>query len=355
MRPLTKRTSFAILCLLLLVSCICGCGSKATVKDPLVVLNYGKYIDPELLKEFEKETGITVAYEEYENPEEMYTKYKAGSISYDLLCSSEYMIQRLIESKETLPIDWDKIPNVKNMDPLYFNYAKAYDPKNAYSLPYFYGTVGILYDPDKVDPKDMTSWDVLWNPKYANSIIMANSVRDTFIPALIRNGYSINSTSELELRKSLALLKDQKEIVYAYLVDEVANEMAAGNATMALCYSGEAAFAQDMNDQLEFFVPPEGSCLWIDSWVIPKTCTQKDDAQRFLDFLCEKEIAMRNFDYVYYATPNKAAYEALDPEVQEDEVIFPPKETMDHCEIFTYLDPEITRLYSDMWKELKSY
>lgn len=349
-----KRLVAAGMTAVLLTLLISGCGSSST-KDKLIVLNYGKYIDPEVISMFEEETGISVAYEEYENPEEMYTKYKAGSIDYDLLCTSDYMVERLIEEGDALPLDFSNIPELSNIDETYLDYSTSFDPDNRYSIPYFYGTVGILYNVNMVDEADLHSWDVLWNDKYANSIIMANSVRDSFVPALKKQGFSINSTDEAELSSSLELLKDQKEIVYAYLVDETANEMAAGNAAMALCYSGEAAYAQDMSDDLGFAVPKEGSCLWIDSWIMPKSCTNSADAEAFLNFLCREDIAALNFDYVYYATPNKAVYASLDEEVKEDTTIFPEKAVMDNCEIFTYLQPETTRLYANMWKELKSY
>lgn len=330
-----------------------SCGSSSS-EDSLVVLNYGKYIDPDVITMFEDETGISVEYEEYENPEEMYTKYKAESIDYDLICSSDYMVQKLIEEGEVLEMDFDAIPNSSNLDKTYFEFSKSFDPENKYSMPYFFGTVGILYDSTVVDSSEVSSWSVLWNKKYYGQIIMENSVRDTFMVALKSLGYSLNTTKENALNEALNMLVEQKPLVYAYLVDESADEMIAGNASIALVYSGEAAYAQSYNENLEFSVPDEGSNMWIDSWFIPKTCQHTENANKFLDFLCREDIAMKNFEYVYYATPNTAVYDALDSDVQNDTTIFPSKETLDNCELYTSLDSDGISLYSSLWKQLKS-
>lgn len=252
----------------------------------------------------------------------MYTKYKAGSIKYDLICTSDYMIQKLINEGEVLEMDYDNIPLYKNIDPTYVEFSKAFDPETKYTLPYFFGTLGILYNKTMVDEADMDSWNVLWNPKYKGQIIMENSVRDTFVPALRLLDYSINTTDEDELNEALSMLCDQKDLVYSYLVDSSADEMIAGNAAMALIYSGEAAYAQDYNDDLDYVVPKEGSNMWMDSWFIPKTCQHKDAAEQFLNYLCREDIGMENFDYVWYATPNTAVYDELDEEVQESTTIF---------------------------------
>ena len=168
--------SFMLIAGLLTLS---GCGQKED-ENALVILNYGKYIEPDVIQQFEKETGITIKYEEYESPEEMYTKYKAGSIKYDLICTSDYMIQKLINEGEVLEMDYDNIPLYENIDPTYVEFSKAFDPETKYTLPYFFGTLGILYNKTMVDEADMDSWNVLWNPKYKGQIIMENSVRDTY-------------------------------------------------------------------------------------------------------------------------------------------------------------------------------
>ena len=299
--------------LLLMAACLgamfafTACGSKDD-GNTLTVLNYGKYIESSVLDAFEEETGIHVNYEEYVNPEEMYTKYKSGAIDYDVICTSDYMVERLINEGEAKEINFDKIPLSKNLDDSYFEFSKAFDPENKYSMPYFFGTVGILYNKNKVDANDVKSWDILWNKKYKDQIIMEDSVRDTFVPALKRLGFSSNSTDKKELESALDQLIEQKPLVYSYLVDESADEVVAGNASMALVYSGEAAYAESLSKDLDYSVPTEGSNMWIDSWMIAKTCKNQENAEKFLDFLCREDIAMKNFEYVYYATPNKAVY-----------------------------------------------
>ena len=261
--------------LLLMAACLgamfafTACGSKDD-GNTLTVLNYGKYIESSVLDAFEEETGIHVNYEEYVNPEEMYTKYKSGAIDYDVICTSDYMVERLINEGEAKEINFDKIPLSKNLDDSYFEFSKAFDPENKYSMPYFFGTVGILYNKNKVDANDVKSWDILWNKKYKDQIIMEDSVRDTFVPALKRLGFSSNSTDKKELETALDQLIEQKPLVYSYLVDESADEVVAGNASMALVYSGEAAYAESLSKDLDYSVPTEGSNMWIDSWMKSK-------------------------------------------------------------------------------------
>ncbi|MBO5373458.1 MAG: ABC transporter substrate-binding protein [Lachnospiraceae bacterium] len=348
-----------ILCIAaLLLGCLTftGCSdSSVEEENTLTILNYGKYFDPDALQIFEEETGITIKYEEYESPEEMYTKYKAGSIDYDLLCTSDYMIHKLIEEGEVLEMNYDNIPEYKNIDPDIIDSSASFDAEHKYTLPYFYGTVGILYDTNVVPESEVQTWDVLWDEKYTGNIVMPNSVRDCLLVPLKRLNYSINETNEKHLRKALDLLFEQKPLVYAYFVDETADEMIAGNAALAVVYSGEAAYAQDEGENLGYTVPEEGSNLWIDSWFIPKTCKNQEKAELFLNFLCREDIAAMNFDYVYYATPHTAVYNSLDEESKNNTTIFPTQETIDNCEVYVSLDREETALYNKLWKELKSY
>lgn len=348
-----KRLAFVIL--LFSAVFLMGCGKSKEEGEVLTILNYGKYFDPDALKQFEKETGIKIKYEEYESPEEMYTKYKAGSIDYDLLCTSDYMVQKLIEENEALPINYENTPEYKNIDKKIIEASASFDPKHIYTIPYFYGTVGILYNTKEVTASETDSWNILWDKKYNGKIIMENSVRDCFLVPLKQMGYSLNTTDPKELDEALTMLKEQKPLVYAYFVDETGDEMAAGNASLAVVYSGEAAYAQSLSDELAYNVPKEGSNLWIDSWFIPKTCKNKQNAEKFLDFLCRKDIAAINFDYVYYATPNTAVYDSLDEEIKQDKTIFPDSSVIENCETYTNLDTEATNLYNQLWKELKSY
>lgn len=353
-----KLLAFSLITAFLLSS-LTACGNtsasdEASGNNTLTVLNYGKYIDEGVLKQFEAETGIDVKYEEYESPEEMYTKYKAGAIDYDVICTSEYIIQKLINEGEVLEQDYSSLSNYENLDKDILKLSQSYDSKNTYTVPYFYGTVGIVYDTTKVAEEEVSTWNVLWDEKYKNEIIIMNSVRDAFIPALKLCGYGINEGSEEKLREALQLLDKQFPIVYAYFVDEIGDEMISGNAQMALIYSGEGAYAMDYNENLAYTIPKEGSNIWIDSWFIPKTCQNEEAAMQFIDYLCGYEAGMANFEYVYYASPLTPVVEALDEEVRNNEAVIPSKESLMKCEIFTSLDDEKTALLNHLWQELKS-
>lgn len=349
-----KHLAFVLSGIILITGLFTGCAGKKP-ENSLTILNYGKYLDPEVLEQFEEETGIHVDYEEYITPENMYTKYKAGAIDYDLICTSDYMVEKLIKEGQVLEMDFDNIPLSENLDPAYFTFSKSFDPENKYSMPYFFGTVGILYNKKMVDASRVDSWDILWDKEYDGKIIMPDSVRDAFMVALKRLGYSLNTTDETKLREAQRLLLDQKSMIYSYLVDEAQDEMIAENAAMAVVYSGEAGFSLDFNENLAFSVPKEGSNMWIDSWFMPKTCTRKENAEKFLNFLCREDISMQNFDYVYYATPNIRVFDDLEPELQENTTIFPTLETLDNCEILHSLDDSATTLFSELWLELKAY
>lgn len=342
------------------ISCLSACsqdGEAATQESTgktLTVLNYGKYIDEGALKQFEEETGIDVKYEEYESPEEMYTKYKAGAIDYDVICTSEYIIQKLISEGEVLEQDYASLSNYGNLDPDILELAQSYDPKNTYTVPYFYGTLGICYDTTKVSEEEVSTWNCLWDKSHKNEIIMMNSVRDSFTPALKLLGQSLNSTDDAILQDALDLLDKQFPIVYAYFVDEIGDEMISGNAHMALVYSGEAAYAMDFNEDLAYSVPKEGSNLWVDSWFIPKTCKNEEAALKFMDFLCREDIGMVNFEYVYYASPLTPVVEALDEETRSNEAIIPSKDSLMNCEVFTAISDEKTAYLNHLWQVLKS-
>lgn len=348
-----KKTFLLLLGLLAALSLLSGCAGKDS-PNTLTVLNYGKYIEPKILDMFEEETGIKVEYEEYITPENMYTKYKAGAIDYDLICTSDYMIEKLIGEDEVLEINYDNIPLVQNLERTYFDFCKSFDPENKYTLPYFFGTVGILYNKDMVNEDDVDSWDILWDEAYTGKIIMPDSVRDSFMVAQKRLGYSLNTTDDEQLRAAQKLLIEQKPLIYSYLVDEAQDEMIAENAAMAVVYSGEAGLALEYNDKLAFSVPKEGSNMWIDCWFMPKSARHTENAEKFLNFLCRKDIALLNFDYVYYATPNTEVKESLDTELQENSTIFPPTEILNNCEVLKPLDDEAAMRYNLYWKEVKS-
>ena len=332
-----------------------GCGSDAEAKDTLVVLNYGKYIEADVLKRFQEETGITVKYEEYEQVEDMYAKYKAGSINYDVICTSDYMIETLRQEGELIPIDYNSLPNYKNIDESIIEASKAFDPNHKYTVPYFYGTVGILYNTKMVDEETVSSWDCLWNPDYNNRIVMINSQRDAIMVALEKLGYDINTTDKKELEDAYNLLCEEKKYVYAYLQDETYECMISEDAAMAVCYSGEAAMGMEYNEDLSYTVPKEGGNLWIDSWFVPRTCKHYDAAMKWIDFMCEEQAATENFEYVWYATPNTKVAQHEDEETLADETVFPTKETLARCKLYEAYDNETLDYTTNLWKKLKAY
>lgn len=243
--------------------------------------------------------------------------------------------------------------NAGNIGDKYWEFSQAFDPENKYTVPYFWGTLGILYDTTKVkEPVD--SWDVLFNGEYAGEIIMQNSMRDTYMVAMKALGYSLNSNNEDEVNAAHDLLVKQKPDVQAYLVDEARDEVVAGNATMAVVYSGEAYLGNQYNEDLAYVIPKEGSNVWLDSWCVTKQCDNVDAAQQFLDFLCREDVAEMNFEYIYYSTPNEKVIEGLSEEDRANEALVPADDATENCEVSVQLDPEINDLMNTQWKELKA-
>ena len=322
--------------------------------EKLIVYNWGEYIDPEVLTIFEKETGIDVIYEEFETNEILYPKISSGAIAYDVICPSDYMIQRMIENDLLSEINFDNIPNIKNIGEQYMEQSKQFDPENKYSVPYCWGTVGILYNKTMVD-EPVDSWSILWNPKYKDSILMQDSVRDAFGATLKYLGYSLNSTDLDELTEAKNLLIEQKPLVQAYVIDQVRDKMIGNEAALGVIYSGEAIYTQKENPNLEYVIPKEGSNIWIDSWVIPKNAEHKENAEKFINFLCRPDIALMNFEYITYSTPNEAARELIeDEDIRNSEIAFPDLSKYDNLETFQYLGTEADQVYGDLWNKVKS-
>ena len=322
--------------------------------DKLVVYNWGEYIDPEVLTIFEEETGINVVYEEFETNEILYPKVSSGAIAYDVVCPSDYMIQRMIENDLLTEINFDNIPNIKNIGKQYMEQSRQFDPENKYSVPYCWGTVGILYNKTMVD-EPVDSWSILWNPKYKDNILMQDSVRDAFGATLKYLGYSLNSTDLDELTEAKNLLIEQKPLVQAYVIDQVRDKMIGNEAALGVIYSGEAIYTQKENPNLEYVIPKEGSNIWIDSWVIPKNAEHKENAEKFINFLSRPDIALMNFEYITYSTPNEAARELIEDEsIRNSEIAFPDLSKYDNLETFQYLGTEADQVYGDLWNKVKS-
>ena len=322
--------------------------------EKLVVYNWGEYIDPEVLTMFEEETGIDIVYEEFETNEILYPKISSGAIAYDVICPSDYMIQRMIENDLLSEINFDNIPNLKNIGKQYLEQSRQFDPENKYSVPYCWGTVGILYNKMMVD-EPVDSWSILWDPKYKDNILMQDSVRDAFGVTLKYLGYSLNSTDLDELTEAKNLLIEQKPLVQAYVIDQVRDKMIGNEAALGVIYSGEAIYTQKENPNLEYVIPKEGSNIWIDSWVIPKNAEHKENAEKFINFLCRPDIGLMNFEYITYSTPNEAARELIEDEsIRNSEIAFPDLSKYDNLETFQYLGTEADQVYGDLWNKVKS-
>ena len=320
----------------------------------VIVYNWGEYIDPDVIDLFEEETGIDVVYEEFETNEIMYPKIQSGAIAYDVVCPSDYMIQRMIDNNLLAEINYDNIPNLKYIDDTYMKMSQGFDPENKYSVPYLWGTVGILYNKSMVD-EPVDSWGILWDEKYKDSILMQDSVRDAFAVALKYLGYSLNSTDLDELQAAKNLLIEQKPLVQAYVIDQVRDKMIGNEAALGVIYSGEALYCQEENPDLEYAIPKEGTNLWIDSWVIPKNAKNKENAEAFINFLCKPEIAKMNFEYITYSIPNTAGRELIeDPAMRNSTVAFPDVSQLTNCETFNFLGDKNEALYNELWREVKS-
>ena len=358
-----KFVSIMTLMSMLSVAVLSGCGksdagAKVGSAGELYVYNWGEYIDESVVEEFEKETGIKVVYDMFETNEEMYPVLEAGGVVYDVVCPSDYMIEKMIQNDMLAEIDFNNVPNIKNIDTKYMNMAKSFDPENKYAVPYTWGTVGILYNTSMVDD-EITSWSDLWNPKYQGNILMQDSVRDAFMVGEKMLGYSMNTTDKAELEKVKEKLIEQKPLVQAYVIDQVRDKMIGGEAAIGVIYSGEMLYVQNEvansgeDFELKYVIPKEGTNLWIDAWVIPKNAKNKENAEKWIDFLNRPEIAKKNFEYITYPTPNKAAFELLDKELQENTALFPTDDMLKNSEVFKYLGDEGDSLYNDLWKEVK--
>ena len=322
--------------------------------DKLVVYNWGEYIDPEVLTIFEEETGINVVYEEFETNEILYPKVSSGAIAYDVVCPSDYMIQRMIENDLLTEINFDNIPNIKNIGKQYMEQSRQFDPENKYSVPYCWGTVGILYNKTMVD-EPVNSWSILWDPKYKDNILMQDSVRDAFGATLKYLGYSLNSTDLDELTEAKNLLIEQKPLVQAYVIDQVRDKMIGGEAALGVIYSGEALYCQQENPDLDYVIPKEGTNIWIDSWVIPKNAKNVENAEAFINFLCRPDIAKMNFDYITYSIPNTAGRDLIEDEsLRNSPIAFPDDSKLENCETFRFLGDDNDALYNRLWREIKS-
>lgn len=329
---------------------LAACGGSSN-KEVVNVYNWGEYIDTALLDKFEEETGIEVKYDMFTTNEDMYVKLKSSNISYDILVPSDYMIERMKNEGMLQPINFENVPNYANVDDTFKN--QTFDENNEYSAPYFWGTLGIVYNKEMVQ-EPVTSWDILWDDKYENQIIMMDSSRDSIGVALKKLGYSLNSKNESELEEAKQELIAQKPIVRAYLMDETKDMMKNGEAALAVMYSGDAADAISENPNLEYVIPQEGSNIFIDAMVIPANATNKENAEKFINFMLDVNNAAQNAS-IGYSTPISAAKQLLDDDMKNNEAAYPDQATLDALDLETFRDPaEMLERYDSIWQDVKS-
>ena len=348
----------AVLALVIGGACLVFTARQETIT--LNVYNWGQYMadgsddSMEIIKEFEaRYPHIKVNYSTYDSNEMMYTKLSNGGITVDVIIPSDYMIARLIEEDMLLEIDYDNIPNYRYIDESFRN--TDYDPENKYSVPYTWGTVGILYNTKYVDEADVTGWELLWNEEYAGKILMFGNSRDAFGIAQYSLGYDVNTTDKAELQECAKLLKKQKPILQQYVMDEIFATMQNEEAWIAAYYAGDCLTMMEANEDLAFYLPEDqGFNLFIDAMCIPTCCQEKEAAELFINFLCEPEIAGANMDWVGYSTPISAAKEYLDPETVADPVSYPDSDVLANGSSYAYLPEEITQYVESLFMEVRN-
>lgn len=336
----------AMVVLLSLCSMFVGCSDGRT---PLYVFNCGDYIGEDVIAKFEEEyPNIRVYYETFDNPEAMYQKYTGSNIAYDVLIPSDYMIERLIKEEELVKLDTSRITNYSQIDENLL--GREFDPNAEYSVPYMWGTLGIVYNTKKVtEPVD--SWGILWDEKYKNEILMLDSLRDTMGAALKYLGYSMNTSSEAEINAARDALIQQKPLVAQYGMDTLKGMVISNQYAMTMAYSGDACYMMSKNPDLQYVVPKEGSNVWVDAMVISKRGKNLDGAYLFIDFMCRTDIARENAEYIEYSTPHKGALAEMDESFRNNPVYNPPADVIARCETFRDLGAAQS-IYNDAYKRV---
>jgi len=354
MRLLMRFFAFVSLLLVIVVFARTAVTAKyrAYGENVLHVYNWGDYIDPALLDRFQEETGIHVIYETFDSNEEMLAKIRQGGTSYDVAVPSDYAIQRLIREDLLLPIDRERIPNLQHIAPQFIDLP--FDPGNHYSVPYFWGTVGIAYRPDRV-PIEIRSWKDLWSPELREQVLLVDGPREVVGMGLQVLGYSLNDTDPVHLEEAKTKLDALVPNVKAIVGDEIRVLLAQDEASVGVIWSGDAKSVLDHNEAFDYVIPEEGSNIWFDNLVIPKTARNVEGAHKFINFLLDPEVAAQNAEYVGYATPNRGAFALLPEEVTSDERFYPPEEVVRHLEVYRDLGREVVTRYNELFLEFKMH
>ena len=356
-----KKVICVVLSVLLAVSCLAGlsgCGSSE--KTTLYVYNWGQYISEgddgslDVIAAFEKAyPNIRVQYSTYDSNEIMYSKLANGGITVDVISPSDYMIGRMVQEGMLEELNFDNIPNYQYIDDAFKN--TSYDPENKYSVPYTWGTVGIIYNTKYVDEADVTGWELLWNEKYAGKILMFDNSRDAFGIAEYLLGYDVNTTDEAELQDCAAKLAEQKPVVQQYVMDQIFDAMENEEAWIAPYYAGDYLTMVEENPDLAFYRPTaQGYNMFIDAMCIPTCCQEKEAAEAFINFLCSSEISSANMEFLGYSVPSTAAKELMDPEVANSDVAYPDADTLATGTSFNYLPEETSRYMESLFMEVRN-
>ena len=359
-RKLLRRIAAgAVACVLLVTLIVTG---RSVKSDRVVnVCSWGEYIDESLITRFEEETGIRVNYQTAESNEALYSLIKMGGADFDVIVPSDYMIARLIEEDMLAELDYDNIPNFDLIDDTYKHLS--YDPENKYTVPYAWGTLGIIYNTAMVS-EPITSWSAMFDPQYAGQVLMINNSRDAIGAALLSLGYSLNTTDESQLEEAFNLIKQAKDngVYQAFVMDEVFGKMEGGNAAIAMYYAGDYLTMLENNEDLAFVIPEEGSNWFVDAMCVLKSSQHKDEAEEWINFIASTDANLANMDYIWYASPNTEALEEypayyqevndeeLDPELYE--IMAPSEETLARCELYENLPKATLRLYDSLWTRL---
>lgn len=334
-------------------------GAAPSTGVTINVYNWGEYISNgsdgtlDVNEEFTRRTGIHVNYTTFATNEELYAKLAIGGSDYDVIIPSDYMVAKLIRNDMLEKLDFDNIPNFSLIDENFRN--PQYDPTNEYSVPYTWGTVGIFYNKNMVEEsEDEIGWDILWDPKYAGQILMFDNSRDAFAIAQTRLGMDFNTTDPADWYAAAEDLEQQKPLVQSYVMDQIFNKMGNNEAALAPYYAGDAAIILEENEDIGFVIPKEGTNLFVDAMCIPKGSKHKAEAEAYINFMCDVEIATANIEYIGYSTPETAVRENLDPEIAQSPIFYPSEEILANTQVFTDLPDDINLLLDDLWVQVKT-
>ena len=347
----------------LLLAAFCGIAALGAEEEKapsrgvtINVYNWGEYIangtdeSMDVNAEFTRRTGIQVNYTTFDSNESLYSKLAGGGADYDIIIPSDYMISKLIDQGMLAELDFSNIPNFQYIDEEFRN--PDYDPENKFSVPYTWGVVGLFYNTDYIE-EEITSWSALWDDRYAGKMLMFDNPRDSFAIAQFRLGQSLNTTDPEDWKAAAELLKQQKPLVQAYVMDQIFDKMESGEAWLGPYYSGDAAILVENNDNIKFVVPEEGTNYFVDGICIPATSNRKEEAEEYIDFLCDPEIAGANMDYIGYSTPETAAKEYMDEEMVNSPIHYPDVETLARTQVFINLPDDTSKLVDKLWAEVK--